>query len=179
MCATDRAAKDAAIARFTGAYPRAADAGAGHPALHGCENVRWPAFPGCPAAIPVILRALADRTAASEAQRVLVNSLFDSVTEMNAAVPEVLPFLLRLAGDERLPGRSGLLDCLVEFAESAEPVGGDDEIAVLWLGSDSDHPEREGCRAVFADHARAVAMLPEGLITAGGRATLRRAAGLD
>ncbi|GAA3381424.1 hypothetical protein GCM10020367_72620 [Streptomyces sannanensis] len=49
---------------------------------------------------------------------------------------------------------------------------------VRWFGSDSDHPGREQCKAVFAEHASVVAMLPEDLISPDGRAKLRHAAGL-
>ncbi|WP_405812740.1 hypothetical protein OG241_00495 [Streptomyces sp. NBC_01390] len=108
----DVAAKEAAIARFLHEYPQAADAGRGHPALHGCEEVRWSEFSGCPAAIPVLLYGLLDQAAAAEAQRVLTNTMF-SIAEMNPAMPVVLPFLLRLAGDPQVPERSGLLDRLV------------------------------------------------------------------
>ncbi|MFF3242885.1 hypothetical protein ACFYWY_03910 [Streptomyces sp. NPDC002870] len=174
----DVAAKKAAVARFLHAYPQAADAGRGHGALHGCEDVRWSEFPGCPAAIPALLYGLLDQAAESEAQRVLTNAMFNSIAEMNAAMPAVLPFLLRLAVDPQVPERSELLDLLVMVAEFSEPVDADNEAALLWFGSDSDHPEREQCRAVFAEHASVVEMLPEGLIRPDGRATLRRAAGL-
>lgn len=173
----DLAAKDAAIAAFLHEYPRAAEAGRGHPALQGCEEVRWSEFPDCPAAIPVLLHALLDQAAAAEAQRVLVNALF-GIAEMNAAMPEVLPFLLRLAADPRVPQRSRLLDRLVSVAERSEPVEADNEAMVQWFGSDSDHPEREQCRAVFAQYASVVATLPEGLISAAGHAKLQQAAGL-
>lgn len=178
MCRMDVAAKDAAIARFLHEYPQPADASRSHPALHGCEKVRWSEFPGCPAAIPVLLHALLDQAVASEAQRVLTNTMFDSIAEMNPAMPEVLPFLLRLAGDPQVPERSGLLDRLVTVAEFSEPIEVGNEAMVLWFGSDRDHPEREQCRAVFVEHASVVAMLPEGLITAASQAKLRQAAGL-
>ncbi|MFE7077239.1 hypothetical protein ACFU96_44855 [Streptomyces sp. NPDC057620] len=174
----DVAAKDAAIARFLQEYPQAADASRTHPALHGCEAVRWSEFPGCPAAIPVLLHALLHEAVASEAQRVLTNIMFNNIAEMNAAMPEVLPFLLRLAGDPQVPDRSGLLDCLIAVAELSEPVEAGNEAMVLWFGRDNDHSERERCRSVFAEHASVVAMLPEGLITIAGQAKLRQAAGL-
>ncbi|GED89312.1 hypothetical protein ACFC08_36820 [Streptomyces sp. NPDC056112] len=173
----DVAAKDAAIARFLYEYPQAADASREHPALHGCEEVRWSEFPGCPAALPVLLYGLLDQAAAAEAQRVLTNTMF-SIAEMNPAMPEVLPFLLRLAGDPQVPERSGLLDRLVTVADYSEPIDSGNEAMALWFGSDSDHPERERCRAVFAQHASVVAMLPEGLINPDSRKKLRRAAGL-
>ncbi|WP_327170169.1 hypothetical protein OG471_00885 [Streptomyces sp. NBC_01336] len=48
----------------------------------------------------------------------------------------------------------------------------------LWFGSDSDHPEREQCRAVFAQYSSVVAMLSEDLIDSNGQAKLRQAASL-
>ncbi|MFD7282445.1 hypothetical protein ACFV80_36850 [Streptomyces sp. NPDC059862] len=174
----DVAAKEAEIAQFLHAYPQAADAGRGHPALRGCEDVRWSEFRGCPAAIPVLLHSLLDQAAASEAKRVLSNAMHNSIREMNAAMPTVLPFLLRLVVDPHVPGRSKLVDLLVTAAQFAEPVDENSEAAVSWFGSDSDHPEREQCRAVFAEHASVVAMLPQELISPAGQAALRQAAGL-
>ncbi|WP_141698385.1 hypothetical protein [Streptomyces lushanensis] len=173
----DVAVKEAAIARFLHEYPQAADAGRGHPALHGCEEVRWSEFSGCPAAIPILLYGLLDQAAAAEAQRVLTNTMF-SIAEMNPAMPEVLPFLLRLAGDPQVPERSGLLDRLVTVADYSEPIDSGNEAMTLWFGNDNDHPERVQCRDVFEQHASVVAMLPEGLITPDSRAKLRQAAGL-
>ncbi|WP_404199935.1 hypothetical protein [Streptomyces tauricus] len=177
MCKTDLADKEAAIARYLQEYPQAADAGRGHPALNGCEEVRWSIFSECPAAIPVLLCGLLDQAAAAEAQRVLINIMF-SVAEMNPAMPEVLPFLLRLAGDPQVPERSGLLDRLVTVADYSEPIDSGNAAMALWFGSDGDHPEREQCRAVFAQHAHVVAMVPEELIDPDGRAKLRQAVGL-
>ncbi|GAA2231886.1 hypothetical protein [Streptomyces indiaensis] len=166
-------AKEAAIDRFLRAYPHVIAAGREHPALHGCEEVRWSEFAECPAAIPVLLYGLVDQAAAAEAQRVLTNTLV-SLVGMNAAVPEVLPYLLRLA----VPGRAGLLDRLVVIAGYSEPVDPGSEAITWWLGSDSDHPERERCRDVFARHADVVATLPEELLRPDSRAALRRVAGL-
>ncbi|MEH0424810.1 hypothetical protein QBB34_00195 [Streptomyces stelliscabiei] len=173
MCSTDLAAKETAITRFLQDYPRAVEAGRGHPALRGCEDVRWSEFPECPAAIPVLLHGLLDQAAAPEAKRVLTNSILNSVREMNLAVPAVLPFLFRLAGDPRVPVQSGLLGLLV-----SEPIDGSNEAMVRWFGSDSDHPEREQCRAVFTEHASVVAVLAEELPRPDDRAKLRQVAGL-
>ncbi|MFJ8364306.1 hypothetical protein [Streptomyces sp. NPDC093984] len=107
----------------------------------------------------------------------LTNAMF-SIADMNAAMAEVLPFLLRLAGDPQVPERAALLERLVLVAEFSEPIEVGNEAMVSWFGSDSDHPEREQCRAVFAEYASVVAMLPEGLIDAAGQAKLRQAAGL-
>ncbi|MFF6914100.1 hypothetical protein [Streptomyces sp. NPDC012466] len=171
------AAKEAAIDRFLHAYPRTAEAGREHPALNGCEEIRWAEFPGCPAGIPALLYGLLDQAAAAEAQRVLTSSMFD-LAEMNPAMPELLPFLLRLAGDPELPERSGLLDHLIMAADYSEPVDPTNEAMALWYGIDGEHPERERCRAVFTRYASVVEMLPNGLIAPDGRAKLRRAAGL-
>lgn len=178
MCSTDLVAKEAEIARFLQDYPRAVDAGRGHPALRGCEDVRWSEFPECPAAIPALLHGLLDQAAAPEAKRVLTNSILNSVREMNAAMPAVLPFLFRLASDPQVPARSGLLDLLVSVAGFSEPINPDNEAMVHWFGSDSDHPEREQCRAVFTEHGSVVAMLAEQLNSPGDRARFRQVAGL-
>ncbi|MDK1344595.1 hypothetical protein QNO09_14995 [Streptomyces sp. 378] len=173
----DVAVKEATIDRFLYEYPQAAGARREHSALHGCEEIRWAEFPGCPARIPVLLHGLLDQAAAAEAQRVLANSMFD-IAEMNPAMPELLPFLLRLAGDPALPERSGLLDHLIMAADYSEPVDPTHEAMALWFGVDSEHPERERCRAVFTRYASVVEMLPDSLIAPDGRAKLRRAAGL-
>ena len=178
MCSTDLAAKEAEIARFLRDYPRVVDAGRGHPALRGCEEVRWSEFPECPAAIPVLLHGLLDQAAAAEAKRVLTNSILNSVREMNAAMPAVLPFLFRLASDPQVPVQSGLLDLVVSVAGFSEPIDGRNEAMTRWFGSDSDHPEREQCRAVFMEHAGVVAMLAEQLNSSDDRVKLRQAAGL-
>ncbi|NEC90213.1 hypothetical protein [Streptomyces sp. SID12501] len=173
----DLVAKEATIARFLQEYPQVADSDRGHPALHGCEEVRWSEFFECPAAIPILLYGLLDQTAAAEAQRALINTMF-SIADMNPAMSEVLPFLLRLAGDSQVPERVGLLNRLVMVADYSRPIDSGNEAMALWFGSDSDHPEREQCRAVFAQHANVVAMLPEGLISPDSRAKLRQVAGL-
>lgn len=178
MCSTDVAAKEAAIARFLQDYPRAVDAGRGHPALRGCEDVRWSEFAECPAAIPALLHGLLDQAAAPEAKRVLTNSILNSVREMNAAMPAVLPFLFRLASDPQVPVQSGLLDLLVSIAGFSKPIDVGNEAMVRWFGSDSDHPEREQSRAVFTEHASVVAMLAAQLNSPDDRAKLRQAAGL-
>lgn len=178
VCSTDLTAKETAISRFIQDYPHAVEAGRGHPALHGCEDVRWSEFPECPAAIPVLLHGLLDQTAAPEAKRVLTNSILNSITEMNLAMPTVLPFLLRLASDPQVPVQSGLLGLLVSIAGFSEPVDGRNEAVVRWFGSDGDHPEREQCRAVFTENASLVAMLAEKLTRLDDRAKLRQAAGL-
>lgn len=178
MCRVDVAAKETAIDRFLDEYPRAVDAGRGHPALQGCEDVRWSEFPECPAGIPVLLRALLDREAASEANRVLTDSLHNGITAMNLATPAALPFLLRLANDPQVPARSELRDLLVTIAGSSESIDAHDEVSVLWFGSDSEHPGREQCRAAFTQHAGVVAILAEELAGPTQQTKLRQAAGL-
>lgn len=108
----------------------------------------------------------------------LTNSVLDSISEMNMAMPMVLPFLLRLASDPQVPARSGLLDLLVSITEFSQPIDVGNEAMVRWFGSDSDHPEREQCRAVFVEHAHVVAVLAEELSSPDDRAKLRQAAGL-
>ncbi|MFF7987307.1 hypothetical protein ACFZDK_50955 [Streptomyces sp. NPDC007901] len=178
MCSTDLVGKETAITRFLLDYPQAVEAGRGHPALRGCEDVVWSEFPECPAAIPVLLHGLLDQAAAPEAKRVLTNSLLNSVREMNLGMPAALPFLFRLACDPQVPVQSGLLDLLVSIAGFSEPIDGRNEAMVRWFGSDSDHPEREQCRVVFTRNASVVAMLAEELTRPGDRAKLRQAAGL-
>ncbi|MFE7381124.1 hypothetical protein ACFU9F_12230 [Streptomyces zhihengii] len=173
----DIAAKDAAIAAFRNEYPGAVDAGRGHPAVRGCEEISWSEFPECPAGIPILLYGLLDEAAADEAQRVFTDVMF-CLTGMNPAVPEALPFLLRLAAEPRVPERSALLALLAYVAGCSEPTDGLGEAAQWWFGSDADHPERERCRAVFTEHADVVAALPDGLTRPDDRAKLRWAAGL-
>lgn len=61
------------------------------------------------------------------------------------------------------------------------PVDADDERQVLLFGKESEHPEREWCRAAFATHAsdlRALleeGALPDGLISVDDRECLLRA----
>lgn len=173
----DITAKHAAIAAFRREYPEAAGAGRGRPAVDGCEEIRWSDFPDCPAGIPFLLYGLLDEAAAAEAQRVFTNVMF-CLTGMNPAVPEVLPFLLRLAADPRVPERPALLGLLVYAVDCSEPIDGLGDAGRWWFGSDDEHPERERCRAVFAEHADLVAALPDGLTGPDDRAKLRRAAGL-
>ncbi|MFE6406482.1 hypothetical protein ACFVOR_06060 [Streptomyces sp. NPDC057837] len=153
MCRIDAAAKDAAVARLLREFPAAGEAGRDHPALSGCDSVAWSEFDGCPARIPELLRGLLDRTAATEAERVLCTVLMDGVFRMGPAMPAALPYLIRLTADPEVPVRSALLELLLVVAELSHPVDEGDERAVRLLGSDRDHPERARCRAVFADHA--------------------------
>lgn len=76
------------------------------------------------------------------------------------------------------PVQSGLLDLLISVAGFSESINAENEAMVHWFGSDDDHPEREQCRAVFAQHASVVAMLAEQLDSHNHRAQLRQVAGL-
>ncbi|MFG3700110.1 hypothetical protein ACGF5C_19630 [Micromonospora sp. NPDC047620] len=95
----------------------------------------------------------------------LTNVLMDGVFQLSVAMPAALPFLLRLAADPDVPARSELLDLVMITVELSQPVDGNGERAVLLLGSDSDHPERERCRKVLSDHASLLRMLPDGTLT--------------
>ncbi|MEU4640802.1 hypothetical protein [Micromonospora sp. NPDC023814] len=169
MCVVDAAAKEAAVGRFLQQYPQVSAAEGDHPGLRGCAEVLWSAIPGCPAGIPSLFYGLLDQVAAPEAARVLTNVLMDGVFHLSAAMPAALPFLLRLAADPDVPVRTELLDLVMITVELSQPVDGDDERAVLLLGSDSDHPERERCRRVLSDHASLLRMLPDGTLTQASR----------
>ncbi|MGW5615809.1 hypothetical protein [Streptomyces sp. NPDC003877] len=161
MCRIDAAAKEAAVARFLRKFPSAAEAGREHPALRGCDRIARQEFPGCPADVPALLRALLDAAAAAEAERVLCDVLMDGVFHMGPAMPAALPYLIRLTADPQVPVRSTLLELLLVVAELSRPVDGGGERAVRLFGGDRDHPERARCRAVFADHADVLRALLE------------------
>ena len=177
----DAAAKQAAVARFLREHPQIEQADCDHPALLSCADVAWSQIPGCPAGIPVLLHGLLDQVAGPEALRVLGNVLMDSVFHVSAAMPAVLPFLIRLAAVPDIAVRSGLVDLLVVAAELSQPVDADNEHQVLLFGNDGDHPEREWCRAAFAAHASALRALlegetlPDGPISAHDRECLLKA----
>ncbi|MFF0013132.1 hypothetical protein [Streptomyces sp. NPDC005374] len=177
----DAAAKEAAVARFLREYPQLKQAESGHPALLGCADVAWSQIPGCPAGVPALLRGLLDQVAGPEAMRVLDNLLMNSVFHLSPVMPAALPFLIRLAALPDIAVRSSLVDLLIVAAELSQPVDADNERQVLLLGDESDHPEREWCRAAFAAHASAVRALladethPDGLISADDRECLLRA----
>lgn len=159
MCVIDAAAMEAEVSRFLHRYPQAGQAGSAHPALQGCSDAPWSEIPGCPAGIPALFHGLLDQVAAPEAARVLTNTLMGGVFHLSAAMPAALPFLLRLAADPDVPVRSELLDLLFVAADLSQPVDAGNERAVLLLGNDSDHPEREQCRVVLSDHASLLYML--------------------
>lgn len=178
MCVVDAADREAAVARFLLEYPRIERAAGDHPALLGCDDVDWSRIPGCPAAIPVLLRSLLDEAAGPGALRVLDTVLMNSVVHVSAAMPAALPFLIRLAAVPDLAVRPGLLDLLVIAAVLSSPLD-DGETPIF--GEDCDHPEREWCRAAFATHASALRALlddetvPDGLVSAEDRQSLLKA----
>ncbi|WP_190008037.1 hypothetical protein [Streptomyces anulatus] len=177
----DAAIKEAAVARFLRDYPDMRRAVCDHPALRGCADVAWTRIPGCPAGVPALLHALLDEIAGPAALPVLENVLMNSVFHMSAVMPAVLPFLIRLAAVPDIAVRSDLVELLIVAAELSLPVDADDERQVLLFGKDSDHPEREWCRAAFAAHAsdlRALlkeGTLPDALISMDDRESLLRA----
>ncbi|MCW3820909.1 hypothetical protein ONA91_41460, partial [Micromonospora sp. DR5-3] len=96
------------------------------------------------------------------------------------AMPAALPFLLRLAADPDVPVRSALLDLVVVTAELSKPVDADDERAVLLLGNDNDHPEREQCRVVFSEHVSLLrTLLDDDTLNVADRAWLQQVVGLQ
>ncbi|MFK0173172.1 hypothetical protein ACIQU5_30695 [Streptomyces sp. NPDC090306] len=120
-----------------------------HPALTGCADVEWSAIPGCPDGVPVVLRGLADADAAEEADSVLDRLVMSGPMSISAAMPSVVPFLLRLTVDPSVPRRTELLGMLLIAAALSEPVAPGSGWAVAH-GPDEDHPERTLCRAAFA-----------------------------
>ncbi|MFE5730955.1 hypothetical protein ACFQ7A_08620 [Streptomyces sp. NPDC056528] len=168
MCAMDTAVKEAAVARFLREHPEMERVACDHPALLGCADVDWSEIPGCPAGVPVLLRSLLDEAVGPEALPVLENLLVNSVSHVSAVMPAVLPFLIRLAAVPGIAVRPDLVSLLVVAAELSSSVDADDERQVLLFGKDSDHPEREWCRAAFAAHASALrALLEDGTLPAG------------
>ncbi|GAA4637932.1 hypothetical protein GCM10023196_093700 [Actinoallomurus vinaceus] len=184
MCVHDRAAKEAAVARFLRDYPQAGQVENGHPALRGITDIAWSEIPDCPAAVPALFNGLLDEVASEEASRVLGIVLIDDVFHLSAAMPSALPFLIRLALDRHVPGRAGLVDLLVFAAETSRHAGveGDERFALL-VGTDADRPERAACRKVFAEHAASVRVLldddalSDGLLSAEERDSLMAADG--
>ncbi|MFJ8039609.1 hypothetical protein ACIRBX_03725 [Kitasatospora sp. NPDC096147] len=181
MCRTDAAATAAAIAWFRREWPgagAAGAAGAGHPALAGCEDADWPN-----AGVPVLLRSLLDQEAGPEAVRVLGNALMASPLHLGCAMPTALPFLIRLAADPTVPVRSRIIELLVVAVELSEPVDPADSAAITLLGSEEARPERARCRAALTAHADALRVLlragavPDEVLGAEDRESLRRACG--
>lgn len=99
------------------------------------------------------MQGLLDQTVGREALRVLTNVLMDSVFHTSAAMPAALPFLIRLAADPEVGVRCDLIEVLVVVAHLSQPVDESNSLAVQCFGSNEDHPERQQCRAVLAEHA--------------------------
>ncbi|MFF9850942.1 hypothetical protein [Streptomyces litmocidini] len=182
----DAATKEAAVDRFLRDHPRAGLSGRDRPALLGCADAAWPQASGKPSRIPELLPCLFDGATGAEALHLLGNALLEDLFHVSAAMPVAVPFLLRLVADPHLAiaVRTGLAGLLALAAHLSEPVDADDEGAVLLLGLDDEHPERERCRAAFLTHASALAgllddaSLPDGLLDADERESLRTAGAL-
>ncbi|MCX5068390.1 hypothetical protein OOJ91_21350 [Micromonospora lupini] len=175
----DAAANKAAVGRFLEDHAHVRRADNEHPALRGCAEIVWSEIPGCPADVPSLFYGLLDQVAAPEAARLLTNVLMSGVFHLSAAMPAALPFLLRLTADPGIPVRSDLLDLVVVTAELSRPVDADNERAVLLLGNDSDHPEREQCRAVFSAHASVLrTLLDDDGLNSADRTLLQQVVGL-
>ncbi|MFE1444637.1 hypothetical protein [Streptomyces sp. NPDC058739] len=186
MCVMDAAARQAEVDGLLRRYPhlRSAPGGQGswpghqgasagdgtpdgraggtrptHPALRGCEEVRWGDIPGCPSDVPAVLHGLFDPAAAPDAARVLTNVVVAGVFRLGEAMPDALPFVLRLAVDPGAPARARLLDLVLVAAELCRPVDPGNPREVLLLGHEADRPERARCRAVFREEAALVRAL--------------------
>ncbi|GAA1892195.1 hypothetical protein [Actinomadura bangladeshensis] len=153
MCVHDLAGKEAAIRRFLREHPTASAIGRDHPLLRGLDDASWSQIPGCPAAIPVLIRGLLDAPAQDEALRILGIVLTDDVFHLNPAMALALPYLIKLSADKAVPGRAKIIDFLVVIAEYVQPVGDTDPRLALLFGSDERRPERAECKAVFIEHA--------------------------
>ncbi|MEU7022261.1 hypothetical protein ABZ990_16575 [Streptomyces sp. NPDC046203] len=179
--------KEEAVARLLRAYPwLEGPASAGHPALAGCEEVNWSGIHGCPAGVPLVLRALLDDTGGPEALRALDCVTMDSPLHIGGAMPAVLPFVIRLAADPGLVVRKGLIELVVFAAMISEPDESDAADTGGGLGEplgpmDRDRRERAACRAAFAAHAPEVHALladpglTDPLLSADDRAWLLKA----
>ncbi|MFI6515653.1 hypothetical protein ACIBF1_08860 [Spirillospora sp. NPDC050679] len=84
--------------------------------------------------MPVLLRGLLDEVAGPEALRVLRNVSVNGVLHISAAMPAILPFLIRLASVPDIALRTSLPDLLVIAAALSSPVDPDDEHGTPLLG---------------------------------------------
>ncbi|MFE1247525.1 hypothetical protein [Streptomyces sp. NPDC058735] len=186
MCRVDHeAAAVAATAALTAAHPHLRQAASPHPALEGCEDVPWSSLPGCPADVPVILRGLLDPDAAETAERALDWVVMSGPMSISAAMPAVVPYLLRLAADPSVPRRAELFEIVLVAAALSAPTDRDNAWDLAIGGPEADHPERARCRAAFAADAAWVRRLldddalPSGRpLDEGERASLVEAARL-
>ncbi|MEU5694356.1 hypothetical protein [Actinosynnema sp. NPDC020468] len=159
MCRIDHTAVAAAVGALAAAYPHLAGEGATHPALAGCEDVAWAAIAGCPGEVPVVLRGLLDAGAAEEAERVLGSLVMAGPMRIGAAMPAVVPFLLRLVADPSVPRRNELFELVLLAAGLCRPTDPDSAWSLAIDGREEDHPERAECRAAFTADADLVSRL--------------------
>ncbi|WP_223838016.1 hypothetical protein [Streptomyces venezuelae] len=138
----------------------------------GCEEVVWSELPGCTDGVPALLYGLVDPDTAEVAGRALSLLVMAGPMQISAAMPAVVPYLLRLAADPEVPRRGLHFDLVLVAAALSEPV-------------DPGEPERARCRAAFEADAvwvrRLLAddQLPEGEpLRQDERDSLLRAAGL-
>jgi hypothetical protein len=186
VCKVDHeAAAVAATAALTAACPHLRHGASSHPALAGCEDVEWSAIPGCPVDVPVVLRGLLDPDAAEMAERALDWLVTAGPMSMSAAMPAVLPYLLRLTADPSTPRRNELFGLVLVAAALSEPTDPDNAWDMAVGGLEEDHPERALCRAAFvADAAWVRRLLADDELLAGlhlgedERVSLVQAAGL-
>ncbi|MFF5145778.1 hypothetical protein ACFY6U_39730 [Streptomyces sp. NPDC013157] len=179
------AAAVVATAALTAAHPHLKRATAPHPALEGCDDVEWTSIPGCPDDVPAVLRGLLDPDAAESAERALDWVVMSGPMSISAAMPAVVPYLLRLTADPSVPRRTGLLGILLVAAVLSAPTDPGNARHLAIGGLEQDHPERARCRAVFAADAVWVRRLlaDEELLAGAGldaddRESLAEAAGL-
>ncbi|MGV9456862.1 hypothetical protein [Streptomyces sp. NPDC003635] len=174
-----------ATAALTAAYPHLTRGVSAHPALEGCEDVQWSSIPGCPVDVPVILRGLLDPDSAEMAERALDWLVMSGPMSMSAAMPTVVPYLLRLSADPLIPRRSELFGLVLVAAALSAPTDPDNAWDLAVSGPENDHPERALCRAAFvADAAWVRRLLADDELLASlhlnkdDRASLVQAAGL-
>ncbi len=186
MCKVDHgAAAVAAATALTASHPHLARAAAAHPALAGCEDVEWASVTGCPVDVPVVLRGLLDPDAAEPAERALDWLVMSGPMAISAAMPAVVPYLLRLTADPSVPRRTELLGILLVAAALSAPTDPANAWHMAIGGLEQDHPERARCRAAFAaDAAWVRRLLADEELLAGAelgtddRESLAEAAGL-
>ncbi len=154
MCKVDHEASAvAATAALTAAHPHLRQGPSAHPALQGCEDVKWSSIPGCQVDVPVVLRGLLDPEAAETAERALDWLVMSGPLSISAVMPAVVPYLLRLAADPSIPRRNELVGLLLVAAALSAPTDPDNAWDLAVSGPEKDHPERAQCRAAFAADA--------------------------
>ncbi|MEU5881207.1 hypothetical protein [Spirillospora sp. NPDC047279] len=103
----DLAGKRVQIEVFLNEYPHVPSLA--NDLLQGIDAVPWSTMPGCPGAIPALIRGLLDETSYEEALRVLGNVLTDDIFHLNPAMALALPYLIKLTNDETTPSKGELL----------------------------------------------------------------------